>query len=70
MTMLVPQLAREREGEMVGVVVRVEPVQARRDLRWERRQSVVPSRWRTQKEVRGELDEIRAVMGEGEVILW
>lgn len=55
---------------MVGVTVRVEPVQARRDLRWPRRQSVVPSRCRTQKVVNGDLAEMRAVTGVGEVIFW
>jgi hypothetical protein len=60
----------EKEGEMVGVIVRVEPVQARSALRCERRQSVVPSSWRTQKEVSGDLEEIRVVMGDGEVIFW
>ena len=70
MAVLVPQFVRERDGEMVGVMVRVEPVQARRDWRWETRQSVVPSSWRTQKEVKGDLEEMRAVMGDGEVIFW
>jgi hypothetical protein len=63
-------VATERDGEMVGLMVRVEPVQARRVLRWESRQSVVPSRWRTQKEVSGALEEMRAVTGDGEVIFW
>jgi hypothetical protein len=63
-------LTTESEGEMVGVTARVEPVQARSDLRWERRQSVVPSSWRTQKEVRGDLEEMRAVTGDGDVIFW
>jgi len=69
-TVLVPQFVKEREGEIVGVTARVEPVQARRDLRWARRQSVVPSRCRTQKVVSGDLAEMRAVMGVGEVIFW
>jgi hypothetical protein len=67
---LVPQVATETDGEMVGLMARVEPVQARRVLRWESRQSVVPSRWRTQKEVSGDLEEMSAVMGDGEVIFW
>ena len=55
---------------MVGVIARVEPVQARSNLRWERRQSVVPSSWRTQKEAKGDLEDMRAVIGDGEVIFW
>jgi hypothetical protein len=55
---------------MVGVILRVEPLQARSALRCERRQSVVPSRWRTQKEVSGDLEEMRTVMGDGDVIFW
>jgi hypothetical protein len=61
-TVLVPQVVTEKEGERVGVTASVEPVQARSALRWERRQSVVPSRWRTQKEVSSDLEEMRAVM--------
>ncbi len=54
----------------MGFTERVVPVQARRAQRWDRRQSIVPSRWRTQNDVRGDLEEMRAVTGDGEVIFW
>jgi len=55
---------------MRGEGTRVWPVQARRALRWPTIQSVVPSRWRTEKEVLGDLVAIRAVMGVVEEMRW
>jgi hypothetical protein len=55
---------------MRGDGLRVCPVQARRALRCATIQSVVPSRWRTEKVVLGDLVPIRAVMGVVEVMRW
>ena len=46
-----PQYERLKEVDIVGVMLSVRPVQARRTLRWVTFQSVVPSSWRMQKDV-------------------
>jgi hypothetical protein len=46
------------------------PVQASKALRWATIQSVVPSRWRTEKVVFDDLVAIRAVMGVVEEMRW
>jgi hypothetical protein len=51
-------------------MLRVLPVQARRALRCEIFQSVVPVRWSTASEVQVDFGEIRAVMGVVEVRRW
>ena len=65
-----PQCAAPRERWRRGVGDRVWPVQARRALRWETIQSVVPSRWRTEKVVVGDFVATRAVMGVVEEMRW
>ena len=69
-TSLLPQWATESLAFTTGVMLRVEPVQARSALRGASFQSVVPSSWRMAKEVKGDLVEMRAVTGDGEVIFW
>lgn len=58
-----PQCAAPRDRWRRGVGDRVWPVQARRALRWDTIQSVVPSRRRTEKVVVGDFVATRAVMG-------
>ena len=60
----------EKLEESVGFTERVVPVHARRALRCDRRQSVVPSRWRTQNDVESDLEDMRAVTSDGDVIFW
>jgi hypothetical protein len=48
----------------------VEPVQARRELRWATIQSRRPSRWTTTSEVMGDFVAMRAVKGVVEEIFW
>ena len=48
---VLPQRLGVRWVLSLGVMVRVEPVQARRARRWRMVQSVVPSRWRMQRVV-------------------
>jgi len=55
---------------MRGVGASVWPVQASRALRWATIQSVVPSRWRTEKVVLGDLVAMRAVMGVVDEMRW
>jgi hypothetical protein len=55
---------------MRGEGERVWPVQASRALRWATTQSVVPSRWRTENVVLGDLVAMRAVMGVVEEMRW
>ena len=54
----------------VGLMESVVPVYARSDLRWDNRQSIVPSRWRTQNVVRGDFEEMSRERGVVEVIRW
>ena len=55
---------------MRGVGLRVWPVQARSALRCATIQSVVPSRWSTEKVEVGDFEAMRAVTGVVEEMRW
>lgn len=67
---VLPQCARERLLWIREEGVIVCPVHASRALRCVTIQSVVPSRWRTAKDVVGDFVEMRAVIGEVAVMRW
>jgi hypothetical protein len=60
----------DREAEIVDFMFSVRPVQARRALRCVSFQSIVPSRWRMQKDVLMLCVDIRREIGSVEVICW
>lgn len=70
MRCVLPQCASDRPLWILEDSESVCPVQASSALRWATCQSVVPSRWRTEKVVVGDLVEIRAVIGVVEEIRW
>lgn len=65
-----PQYATDNRALMLGLIERLDPVQASRAFRWASFQSDVPSSCRIANEVRGDFVVIRALTGVVEVIFW